>query len=1248
MTVLPVNDAPVAIAATASTNEDQSTVVQLSGDDIDGDNLTFELDQSPTYGSVSIEGSFATYIPDDNANGIDTFTFYANDGLLLSAESAEVTITINPINDAPILSDVSDLSFDESGSTTLDLSASDVDEDDLTFSISGGVNITASLENSTVNFGVLDDDWNGTESFTVTVDDGELSDSRSFSVTVLPVNDAPILTFIEDQNVNEGESLIILLTASDIDGDDLAFEAASSENIVTEITGTALTISPMGDFYGIEVITITVLDGFGGSDSQNINISVQPVNDSPVLGFINNPSFNEDESFDLILQVEDVDGDELSFSLVGGNQISGVINTIVNEDGEQYIVTFNSQENYFGTEIFTIIVSDPDGLSDSQTIIVEVLPVNDAPVANGAIASTNEDQNTIVVLSATDIDSNTLIYSFEEGLSATNTQLGSAEITGAFLNYIPNSDEFGEDSFIFIVADNDGLSDTSNVTITINPINDPPVIFDIPIQESNEDVVFAYTINANDVDGDEIFYEPVQSQNALIWIETSEIEDGETGEIEFVSNINISPNQDWYGMLNVQFSASDGLLTVFKDFIVNILPVNDPPVANPMSIFLDEEESRYFDLDGQDIDDFNLLYNITDYPSNGSIDIDNLPFITYIPDTDYFGNDTLYYSVTDTSLETSTALVSFSISNIDDIPELPLIPDSYINEDSIFVLELPYKDVDEEILEYNININGLENVSYSIDNINELDNIRYLSIIPNEDWNGTLIIDVTASDLLSSVNEEFVLDVIPVNDSPQIVSSPILTALINEQYEYQVEIYDPDSETFYFDLSNYPEGMDISEDGFITWTPTETGLYPDIQIIVYDSEVFELADYDSQIFSIDIKLQQLFSLHEGSNLISFVGLNIDEQDNLIESIFTDITPNLTHIFTENYASIYLEDDNIWFGSLDFIEPERGYWLRVENPDSLELITYESPSDLIYNLHYGNNLISYIGDNNASIEDAIPDEVEDYFTNIFTENLSATKIDGVWVGTLAIQGLEHLKGYWMNVSQDLSFSYNSSGELMRSYNNNVISDYSIQSIPIDFRYNQSQLQSFYYIKNIKLLDTVINDNDWILAYHNDVIVGARKWAGEYTDIPAMGNDGFDETSDYCINNSEISFKLYKSETLEFIDLVGEIPQWKNLNNFIVYELHEENNFPEEFHIDDPYPNPFNPVVNLDFEVPNNSLIEISIYDIRGRLVEKLVDNSFYVRGYHTIKWNASSYSSGIYLVKFVGGSQTDIKKITLVK
>ena len=86
------------------------------------------------------------------------------------------------------------------------------------------------------------------------------------------------------------------------------------------------------------------------------------------------------------------------------------------------------------------------------------------------------------------------------------------------------------------------------------------------IQESLEDAEFTYTLEADDVDGDQIIYEPVQSQHALIWIETTEEEDEETGTISFISIINVFPEEDWYGMLNVQFSASDGLLTVFKDF----------------------------------------------------------------------------------------------------------------------------------------------------------------------------------------------------------------------------------------------------------------------------------------------------------------------------------------------------------------------------------------------------------------------------------------------------------------------------------------------------------------------------------------------------------------------------------------------------------------------------------------------------------------------------------------------------------
>ena len=107
VTILPVNDAPVATAGlTGDTNEDQSIVVNLSGSDIDGDNLTFSLDADASSGSVSIDGSVATYTPTSNYNGDDSFVFTVSDGEL--TDTASVTLTITPINDPPVLEAVSD------------------------------------------------------------------------------------------------------------------------------------------------------------------------------------------------------------------------------------------------------------------------------------------------------------------------------------------------------------------------------------------------------------------------------------------------------------------------------------------------------------------------------------------------------------------------------------------------------------------------------------------------------------------------------------------------------------------------------------------------------------------------------------------------------------------------------------------------------------------------------------------------------------------------------------------------------------------------------------------------------------------------------------------------------------------------------------------------------------------------------------------------------------------------------------
>ena len=78
------------------------------------------------------------------------------------------------------------------------LSANDIDLDALTFIISDGTNIISAIDGSTVTFSVIDDDWNGSESFTATVSDGEYTQDQIFTVTVDNVNDAPVLATVSD------------------------------------------------------------------------------------------------------------------------------------------------------------------------------------------------------------------------------------------------------------------------------------------------------------------------------------------------------------------------------------------------------------------------------------------------------------------------------------------------------------------------------------------------------------------------------------------------------------------------------------------------------------------------------------------------------------------------------------------------------------------------------------------------------------------------------------------------------------------------------------------------------------------------------------------------------------------------------------------------------------------------------------------------------------------------------------------
>ena len=91
----------------------------------------------------------------------------------------------------------------------------------------------------------------------------------------------------------------------------------------------------------------------------------------------------------------------------------------------------------------------------------------------------------------------------------------------------------------------------------------------------------------------------------------------------------------------------------------------------------------------------------------------------------------------------------------------------------------------------------------------------------------------------------------------------------------------------------------------------------------------------------------------------------------------------------------------------------------------------------------------------------------------------------------------------------------------------------------------------------------------------------------------------------------------------------------------------NSIPTEFNLDPAYPNPFNPITHIGYSIPHNTMVSITIYDLMGREVSKLVNN-IQQPGYYDIEWDASSFASGMYFITMKTSDFEASQKIVLIK
>ncbi|MAP66076.1 MAG: hypothetical protein CMF80_00035, partial [Candidatus Marinimicrobia bacterium] len=370
-------------------------------------------------------------------------------------------------------------------------------------------------------------------------------------------------------------------------------------------------------------------------------------------------------------------------------------------------------------------------------------------------------------------------------------------------------------------------------------------------------------------------------------------------------------------------------------------------------------------------------------------------------------------------------------------------------------------------------------------------------------------------------------------------------------------------------------------------------------------------------------------LNGGANLISFWAL---PDDVTIANVMGSLGTNATGVIGQGVAASQI-GPNMWVGSLSSISRTSGYWVKVDNSGTLSIVgATPTESTTVYDLNSGANLISFPYEGSSSITDAIPDAAEAEFNGIIGQGVAASQIGpNMWVGSL--NQLEGTKGYWAKVNSGVSFSFNEPTGSMRSTESAYSSTY---------EFTQSMEQAFYFVEDIEGAEY----GDWILAYNNDQLVGSRQWKGSYTDIPAMGYDGSLETSEFCNEGDIPTFYLVKDYSGEHIELTGAITGWNsngiyNINNLTQVII------PETVTLSTAYPNPFNPETTLDYSVKSAGMVELSIFDINGRLVSTLWNGEL-SSGSYSATWDATSQPSGLYIAKLKSGNTVQTSKLVLLK
>jgi uncharacterized repeat protein (TIGR01451 family) len=788
--------------------------------------------------------------PATNANGTVTVTVTVEDsGPTNSLFSRTFQVVVNPVNDLPALSDLSAQNTLEDTLTPpqsltvgdLETAAADLT---LTGSSSDPVLVPAqniffggSGSNRTVQVLPATNQF-GSATVTVTVHDADNgSASRSFPVTVAPVNDPPVISGVTDRIMDEDGTLLVAFLLDDPETglSGLSFSVTSSVpelvldgNLVLGGTGTnrSLTITPEPDAFGQAVITMTATDPEGATRQVSFALTVNPVNDPPTLDVLPDLTLPENPG----LQSVPLTG----IGTGASNETQTLTVTVASNDPfliPNPVVLYSSPDST-GTLQFTpasglggiatLSVTVDDGGTTNRQITraftVRVSSGNARPIIVPVSDQVLPEDTTLGPLFFTIYDADTPLELLQVEAASSNPNLvpnGNLTLGGSGMDrtlmLVPLANQFGTAAITLSVADTNGATAMSSFQVTVQSINDPPTldaVADLMIDEdSGPHIVPLSGLGSGAANESQTLIVTAASDRPDLIPQPSVIYTSP----DPTGTLMVNPATNATGTATITVSVDDGGPTqnrLIRTLVVTVLPVNDPPTlsdlsdwsmnkngtAGPVSFLVGDPDTPLTDLALSVSSSDPALFPASNLVLGGS---GAHRTITVRPATNLVGSATLTLTADDGAGGTASNRFIVTVNSVDELPVLSAIPDQMVNEDTA-TAAIPFTVGDAETALGNLQVA----VSSSHPTLIPSGNIamggsganRTVTLRPATNQFGAATMTVTVTDEAGGrAIQSFLLTVNPVNDAPALSDIPGQSMTADSVLDLAFSVTDVDS-----------------------------------------------------------------------------------------------------------------------------------------------------------------------------------------------------------------------------------------------------------------------------------------------------------------------------------------------------------------------------------------------------------------------------------------------------------------------